>query len=212
MGGKDLDPRATIEAWRAQGADRFDRAGFQRIDAMARRAAGARGELRRVLEGRVYSLIGAYAEALARRTPADAAPDAAPAHAAGPLGELAARLGEEAARRESARAAAAGVEPAAFPQLPALDEFRARWSRQSLDRQVRQSLQRTPTDAGPLNSGLLVHRALNLMQSLSPEYLQQFLAYVDALAWMERLGEGMPEPEDAAPAAPAARRGRKRRE
>lgn len=207
---RDLDPRAMIEAWRAQGADRLDRAGFHRIDAMARRAAGADGELRRVLEGRVYSLIGAYADALGRREPANGALDAA--SAGDTLGTLASRLRDEATQRESVRAGAAGVEPAAFPQLPALDEFRTRWSQLSLDRQVRQSLQRTPTDAGPLNSGLLVHRALNLMQSLSPEYLQQFLAYVDALAWMERLGEGMPEPEDAAPAAPAAKRSRKRRE
>lgn len=208
MGADDLDPRSTIEAWRAQGADRLDRARFHRIDALARRADGARGELRRVLEGRVYSLIGAYADDL-RRADVAAAPAAAND---GGLGELAARLQGEAAQRERAWTNVDGTEPAAFPRLAALDEFRARWSRLSLDRQVRQSLERAPANAGPLNSGRLVHRALNLMQSLSPEYLQQFLGYVDALAWMERLSEGLPEPEEPASAAAPAKRGRKRRE
>ncbi|QWP77085.1 DUF2894 domain-containing protein [Lysobacter sp. K5869] len=208
MGAKELDPRSTIEAWRAQGADRLDRVRFHRLDAMARRADAAQGELRRVLEGRVYSLIGAYADDL-RRLEVGAEPAA---NDNGGLNELTARLQREAVQRESAWAGAGDAEPAAFPRLAALDEFRARWSRLSLDRQVRQSLERAPANAGPLNSGRLVHRALNLMQSLSPEYLQHFLGYVDALAWMERLSEGLPEPEEAAPAAAPAKRSRKRRE
>jgi hypothetical protein len=208
MRADGLDPRATVEAWRAQGADRLDRVRFHRIDAMARRAAGAEGELRRVLEGRVYSLIGAYADDLKRAANIEAA---APTPDAATLAPLVERLEREAAQRAQAWAGADGeAEPAAYPRLAALDDFRARWSRLSLDRQVRQSLERAPGDAGPLNSGRLVHRALNLMQQLSPEYLQQFLGYVDALAWMERLGEGLPEPEDAAPAT--GKRGRKRRE
>lgn len=195
------DPRATIEAWRAQGADRLDRMRFHRIDALARRAAAAQGELRRVLEGRVYSLIGAYADDLRRLQVSPLQP---------PVAATLAELVERLERAAAERAGDAGL--VGYPQLPALDEFRARWSRLSLDRQVRQSLECAPADAGPLNSSLLVHRALNLMQSLSPDYLQQFLGYVDALAWMERLGEGLPPAEDAAPAAGAGKRSRKRRE
>ena len=45
-------------------------------------------------------------------------------------------------------------------------------------------------DAGPLNSGSLVHRSLTLMRELSPGYLQQFLSYVDTLSWMEQLSDG----------------------
>ena len=48
-------------------------------------------------------------------------------------------------------------------------------------------LQQAPADAGPLNSGVLVHRALGLMRSLSPGYLQHFLAYVDALSWLQQM-------------------------
>lgn len=243
------DPRTTLEAWRARGDDRCDRAGFARIDALERRAAAQDGELRRVLDARVRELIGAYAGALQRRQAqardaaareggalakatdaadmADAATAAAPpakrgartgakrksgasAEAAAPaptLVELTQRLQATAATRE----AGGGDAPrAAFPQLAALDEFRMRFSRLRMDRQLRESLEPSSTDAGPLNSGRLVHRALSTMQALAPEYLQQFMAYVDALAWMERLGAGVGEAEE--PAAAGAKRGRKRRE
>lgn len=237
------DPRTTLEAWRARGDDRCDRAGFARIDALERRAAAQDGELRRVLDARVRELIGVYAGALERRhaqasetaareagaqaSAVDAATAAAApakraarkgakrksgtsAEAAAPaptLIELTQRLQATAATRE----AGDGDAPrAAFPQLAALDEFRMRFSRLRMDRQLRESLEPSSTDAGPLNSGRLVHRALSTMQALAPEYLQQFMAYVDALAWMERLGTGVGEAEE--PAAAAGKRGRKRRE
>ncbi|KDC25967.1 PF11445 domain protein, partial [Bordetella bronchiseptica F4563] len=84
----------------------------------------------------------------------------------------------------------------AYPELPLLDEFRQAWTRLSTDRQLRQSEQLVPENAGPLNSSHLAHRSLALMQGLSPGYLQQFLSYVDALGWLEQL---------TANAAPAAR-------
>ncbi|SDY79924.1 Protein of unknown function [Lysobacter sp. yr284] len=231
------DPRATLEAWRAQGEDRRDRAGFARIDALERRAAAQDGELRRVLDARVREMMIAYAGELERSAvrareaavgKADAATAASPAEAvarkggkrkpragaetapapAPTLAELTQRLEALVATRE---AASADAPRAAFPQLAALDEFRMRFSRLRMDRQLRESLEPSSTDAGPLNSGRLVHRALSTMQALAPEYLQQFMAYVDALAWMERLG-GVAEADEPAVAAGGGKRGRKRRE
>ena len=51
----------------------------------------------------------------------------------------------------------------------------------------RQSLEQVPENAGPLNSGALVHRSIGLMRELSPGYLQQFLSYIDALSWVEQI-------------------------
>ena len=45
-----------------------------------------------------------------------------------------------------------------------------------------------PAKAGPLNSHQLVHQSLSLMHELSPEYLQHFMAHVDALLWLDGLG------------------------
>jgi hypothetical protein len=74
-----------------------------------------------------------------------------------------------------------------LPELPVLDYFRETWSRFSTEKQLRQSLEQVPDNAGPLNSNSLVHRSLSLMRALSPGYLQQFLSYVEALSWMEQL-------------------------
>lgn len=234
------DPREVLEAWRAQGADRFDRAGFARIDALARRAAGHDGDVRRVLDARLGELIGAYAQALQRRPAGRDPAGAGQARAAGPAidasaaaatakpaankrGRRKARTGEDAAAPPTLAALAARLDAAAaargaaqgrahaYPQLPALDEFRMRFARLRMDRQLRRSLEQAPGDAGPLNSARLVHRALNTMQALAPEYLQQFMAYLDALAWMERLGGGAGEAEEPAAAA-GGKRARKRRE
>ena len=69
--------------------------------------------------------------------------------------------------------------------MPALDEFQQLWSRIRIDSLLRQCLDSLPEDAGPLHSSVLTYRAMALMQELSPEYLQHFIAYVDVLTWME---------------------------
>lgn len=86
--------------------------------------------------------------------------------------------------------AAPGVRQPA-PELKSLHYFRDTWSQLSVDRQLSQMLARTPDNAGPLNSHLLVLRSLTLMRDLAPAYLSSFLAYAEALLWLEQAG-GLP--------------------
>ena len=72
--------------------------------------------------------------------------------------------------------------------LPALEASRRTWARLRTGSQLRQSLAAVDEQAGPLNSGRLVHRALVLMQDCSPGYLQHFVAYADVLSSLESLG------------------------
>lgn len=95
----------------------------------------------------------------------------------GPLGQLVDDL------------ASAG-QASTYPELPALGEFQKIWSRVRTESQLRQSLEDTPENAGPLNSSALVHRSMALMREISPGYLRHFLSYIDDLSWLERLGEG----------------------
>ncbi|MDM9560155.1 DUF2894 domain-containing protein [Bordetella petrii] len=192
------DAQATLDAWRERGADRLDPARFHFIAALARRAAAHDGEARRLLDERLAGLLQAYGEAVERAAGRDAAGRAAgPAAPAGPLAEL---------LRQFARGGQAGgaAPDGAYPELAALDYFRETWARLSTDRQLRQSEAQVPHNAGPLNSNHLVHRALSLMHELSPAYVRQFLAYLDALAWLDQL-----QAATSAPAAPAAARPRK---
>lgn len=104
-----------------------------------------------------------------------------------------------------------------YPRLPAVDEFRCLWSRLRSREQLRAALAPPPAEAGPLNSARLAQRALALMHEASPGYLQHFMAWLDALSWLERMqAEGRSGPRQAAgkrPRRPPASnpRARKRR-
>jgi hypothetical protein len=184
--------RATLDAWRGQGADRLDPVRFHRLDALEKRAAALDGDARALLDARLATLLDAYADIVARA--AEAAPasaNAAPARSR--LGELVEQLARD------AQADRRGIDPGL------IDYFRTMWSKVRTEQQYRQSLDQVPRNAGPLNSNSLVHRSLATMRELSPEYLQQFLSYVDALAWLEDLAGGPAQPEKEAPRAKAAK-------
>lgn len=172
----------TLDAWREQNADRLNPMRFHFIEALERRTAGHGGEARRILDDRLSKLLEAYADDLevaASSVDAVASSTTPPSPDRGALGGLVDHISNGVAPR-----------PSTFPALEALDDFRKIWSELRTDSQVRQSLEQVPTNAGPLNSGNLVHRSLTLMRELSPEYLQQFLSYVDTLSWMEQMNEG----------------------
>lgn len=188
--------RATLDAWRASGADRVDPLRFRFIEAFARRAAGHEGEARRILDGRLSALLDEYATTLEEADRSKAAVADGSCESAASAADdatLAALIGRIA---DYARAADSGG--AVYPELAALDYFREVWSKVRADKQLRQSLAPVPGNAGPLNSSSLVHRSLSLMRELSPGYLKQFLSYVDTLSWLEQMNSGAPAGKERA--------------
>lgn len=203
--GELLEARAMLDAWREVGADRLAPARFQFMDALERRAAAQGGEARRLLDGKLATLIQAYETELDGAS--DDVEEAALAPAKPEPGPLAALTAYMADPGPDARGAT--DLRASYPDLEVLEYFRGVWSRVSADRQVRQSQEQVHKNAGPLNSNQLVHRALSLMREVSPGYLQQFLSYTDALMWMEQLSAAIaPPPKDAAPRAGAKKTAR----
>jgi hypothetical protein len=207
----DNDPasvaRATLDAWRERGADRLDPVRFHFIEALERRAASHSGEARRILDERLAGLLDAYAGHIERA--------ASPAHDAGvraanePAHATLKSLVDYIASQDHVAAATGLPRAASYPELPALDYFREVWSKVRTEKQMRQSLEQVPGNAGPLNSSSLVHRALSLMREVSPGYLKQFLSYVDALSWMEQLNGGAaPTGKDAPRAGNAGKSAR----
>jgi hypothetical protein len=207
--------RATLDAWRERGADHMDPMRFHFIEALDRRAAGHSGEARRILDDRLASLLTAYAEDLEKAAftvdDVGAADSAAQlgTPARGALGELLDHIAGRATTAKADGPAAGHVAPqsARWPEPEVLDYFREVWSRLSTERQLRQSQQQVPGNAGPLNSSSLVHRSLSLMRELSPGYLQQFLSYVEALSWMEQMSWGAALPGKEVPRATGAKKG-----
>jgi hypothetical protein len=207
----DVSAQATLDSWRASGADRLDRVRFSFIEALHRRAAGQTGEARRLLDARLGELIAAYAQHVDRTTATSDASDAkAPANSA--LAELLRDIASR-QRLDVGKAADSGSEPhlRALPELKMLEDVRETWSRVSAEKQLRDALDKVPVNAGPLNSSSLVHRSLLLMREVSPDYLRQFLSYVDALSWLERMsGDGAAGGQDAARSSGKAARGKAR--
>ncbi|MEQ4575692.1 MAG: DUF2894 domain-containing protein [Gammaproteobacteria bacterium] len=190
----------------AQDADRTASLHRHFVEAMRRRATRHAGEARRLLDARLATLAATDAD---RRDPPgpEAGTPEAPDHA--PLRGLLDHI----ARQTSATDPTAGAadDPSTrstYPDLAALDEFRQLWSKVHAETQVRQSLEQAPANAGPLNSGRLVHRSLNLMRELSPAYLRRFLAHVDALSWLEQINVPPVQAKDAAPVPGARKRAR----
>lgn len=106
---------------------------------------------------------------------------------------------------------AASRSAAHYPELPALAGMRERWNQLHADSRLRITLQQAPAEGGPLNSAVLVHRMLTLMQDTSPGYLRHFVAYADALSWLEQMQQAGALSGTAATAAPRARSATRRR-
>lgn len=196
MRAKPAPDHAILDAWRAQGVDRVDPLAFHYMTALRRRASAHGGEARRVLERKLDGLIAAYARELARDVPAGTGADS---RTRGPLGALADELADRGRARNGDSSQDDGARAAALPELALLGDFRQLWAQVRTDSQVRRSLEQSSTHAGPLNSSRLVHRSLSLMRELSPGYLQQFLAYADALSWLEQMnGSGVLDAQETA--------------
>lgn len=139
----------------------------QRLQAMAARAAGQPALVQALLVARVQALAQAPLVPDPSLTP-----PALPAQQQA-LGRLRGSWGVR---------AGAGV---GVGDLAALQRGRTTWERLSAGQRVQQALAQVPAQAGPLNTSHLIHRALGLMQTVAPGYLQQFVPYVDTLLWLQ---------------------------
>ncbi|WP_234192063.1 DUF2894 domain-containing protein [Pseudacidovorax sp. NFM-22] len=163
----------------------------------ARAAAPAHTAARAPLPSRPPALSGAAA---GRGTAATAAVAAVATPAAtaprGALGQLADALGQRGrgAAEDGPPLLATAEGQSRPPELKALRRFRGTWSRLSAQQRLREATAQVPAQAGPLNSHHLVHRALALMQQLSPGYLEHFVGHVDALLSIEQLQSPPPPP------------------
>ncbi len=199
MDGDPRDPLAELQRqlaqWQAQGADRMDPLRFGTLAALAARAPRHAGVARRQLETRLADLAAAYARDVQAWSP----PAADPVATTTPLAALLAEVSAHAAANPH------------YPERPELEELRQLWSQLRTRSQLQASLQALPDDAGPLNSAVLVHRALTLMREVSPGYLQQFIAYADTLSSLQRLRDWHPAfaSEHAAAATPARKPSRR---
>jgi hypothetical protein len=131
---------------------------------------------------------------LVQRAQAEPAPLPArrPANPASPLTDLLTRL-----------------QAGAGPELRNVQAHRRTWSALRLTRRMAEVAAPVPEHLGPLNSQVLVSRALQQLQALAPDYLQRLLTQLDglaALAPLQAAAEAEKPTRPTAKKAPARRR------
>lgn len=210
VAGADLvDLSVDIDALRDQGAARLDPLRFGFIEALARRADAHEGPARALLHAKLAAALADCRARCAEMRPPEsdaAAPTLPEGHeplVATPIGALLARLAATHAAPPDSDAGTpnmpAGTSPqAAPPALKSVQLFGGHWARLGIEQQLAQALASAPENAGPLNSHRLVLRALERMRDLAPDYLHRFIAYADALCWLEDAERGMAAAQAAA--------------
>ncbi|MFG6468057.1 DUF2894 domain-containing protein [Roseateles sp. BYS87W] len=86
------------------------------------------------------------------------------------------------AQAPSALAMLLAALPPAGPELRQVQAHRRTWSALRLTRRMAEVSAPVPEHLGPLNSQVLVARALQELKHLSPDYLQRLLTQLDTLA------------------------------
>lgn len=96
--------------------------------------------------------------------------------------------------------------PGARRELKTMRTFKQTLSKLSVHKQVAQALEQAPKNAGPINSHMLVLRSLALMRDISPDYLNRFITYADALLCLEQGEKEKPAATKKTQAAKTARK------
>lgn len=185
-------PQEQLEAWRRNGAWRIDAARFRFLEALAQRLLAQREPVQAVLRPRLQAALADYAQRVAAAQPAAPAPRRKAEAVATPLARLNAHI----------RTVRQDDEAPAPDELASVRRFRQSWNRQHTLDQVEQAVARKPANAGPLNSHALVLQTLGLLRELSPDYLRQFVAQVEALQFLEAARDAA-KPAKAKPARKA---------
>jgi hypothetical protein len=194
--GNPADWQARLDTLQASGAERHDPVRFAYLVALTRRAATAAEPVRQLLMAKTATLAD---ELAAHPTPPCAASPESTAPS--PLADLLTYISQQAHVqseitqpatasvtvnrdfRPNFQNSSAGNPPAA--ELKSVAYFRNTWSRLSTEQQLTQTLAQAPANAGPMNSQHLVLRSLEAMRDISPDYLQNFMSYIDALIWLD---------------------------
>jgi hypothetical protein len=201
-----LDVNASLvalAALRQAGANQFDPVGLHYLEVLARRASARQGRVRQLLDDKLAQALAAFTERFAR------APAAAKDDAKAPIDPTAPHAAQTASAQTvslavlsrvlTQRASGQAYDPTAAPEvqrfngsaglrpeLNATQYFRATWSKFSVAKRVTQALDQAPKNAGPLNAHRLVLRSLAVMREISPDYLNRFTSYVDALLCLDQ--------------------------
>ncbi|MDI1261257.1 DUF2894 domain-containing protein [Aquabacterium sp.] len=183
-------PTPSLEALRREGAARFDPVRFHYLEVLSRRVEGAAAEVRHILQGKLDAALADYGQRCAP-APQGGRDDGVKPWSAGraPVSPLTQLNQYIQLRTQSVSGADSLGHDEGGSDIKSARRFRETWSRIAAEKQVNEAFGRGPENAGPLNAHMLVLHSLRLMRDLSPHYLQQFMAQVDTLLWLDQVNQ-----------------------
>lgn len=191
-----------VDVLRQQGAHQLDPVGFRYIEILEQRASAHQGRVKHILDVKLETAVFAMRQRLdqtqGQSEQAIAPTGIAAAAQRETLGDLVRLLAEHSMDKSDGQSVASIGTPRT--ELKSVKYFRNTWSRLSAERQVTQALGLAPKNAGPINSHVVALRSLALMRDTSPDYLNRFMSYVDALLSLEQ-GQKSPAPAAKTPRA-----------
>lgn len=175
---------ALMQRLREAGAARLDAVGWHYIKVLARRTDLQTGSAQPLLHKKLQQALQAFEQRMS------ALPTAAPTPPAEALPSPLALLLQEMAppphASHSTQALPATSPLARHRESPRVRQFRKQLRQISVQKQVSKAIAQAPQNAGPINSHMLVLRALGVMRDISPDYLQRFMTHLDTLLCLEQ--------------------------
>lgn len=179
------------------GAAQHDPVTCHYLQALLERAGRHQGEVRRLLDVRLGQALQTFQKRfeLAQREASQANVGQQGGAPGASLRELTRYIAQHAPEQpDTSQHGALQSTTRSRPELKSVHHFRNTWSKLSVDRQVAKALRRGPQNAGPINSHRLVLASLALMREISPDYLNRFMCYADALLCLDQSGQARPTP------------------
>lgn len=204
-----MSPRPTtderLQALQEDGAPGQDPVGWHYLQTLASRSTAQSGSAQALLQNRLHQALDDFEVRLQDAPARPAATKATPSPLAQLLQEM--RPAPEAALAAPGPGVAASLRPSSGlrTENPRVQQFRRQLRKISVQKQVRQAIAQAPQNAGPINSHMLVLRALGLMQDISPDYLNRFMTYIDTLLCLDEAERQRLQPAKASRSTKSAK-------
>lgn len=184
-----------MQSLRDAGAAGVDAVGWHYIEVLAKRTQSQSGPAQALLRDKLLQALQAFEVRLTEHqavATSDPAPAAVPSPMAALLQDMAPPLQDAPVR--------AAIDPfGAHRESPRVRQFRKQLRQISVQKRVSKAIARAPQNAGPINSHMLVLRALGLMRDISPDYLNRFMTHVDTLLCLQESEQRRMATRGAAP-------------
>jgi hypothetical protein len=189
------------ENLRSQGASQFDPIGWHYIETLADRTHAQTGAAQPLLNRKLHEELQRFQALMvnAHGNNMERVHHAGSTHDKGLNSPLSALLIEM--TRHASSESLGDKPPSGRPENPRVQQFRQQLHKISVQKSVTQAIAQAPQNAGPINSHMLVLRALGLMRDICPDYLNRFMLYADTLLSLDEAGQARITPKKSAPAA-----------